>query len=329
MVLSTVGGGFTNSAIAIYASICGGQQNLASGTASHVGGGTSNIASGTNSTAFGLSTNANSIAGVHIHGQFGIARSTPASSAYSFQLAGGVASGLTGISGQDGIGLILRTNTTGINPTTEGIADLWTTGGFDYAEMFEWADGNPDNEYRPGYFVDLQGDKIILSTGNTPIGITTATSGVIGDVAEMCWKGALKRDEFGKLLTEDDYAAPIRDIVTSPEARALTFTKYDVSLIENVVAVLKDETEIAQVRAVQPAKRNIPGDGYKPNVEYIPRSQRKEWISVGLMGKLYVRDDGKCSPGGFCDCKDGIAIPGSTYRVMTRNSDNVVKILFK
>jgi len=55
---------------------------------------------------------------------------------------------------------------------------------------------------------------------------------------------------------------------------------------------------------------------------------RKEWVPVGLMGKVYVRDNGNCVVGQRCDCSDGIAIPGSSWHVLSRSDTDVVRILF-
>ena len=39
-------------------------------------------------------------------------------------------------------------------------------------ELFEWLDGNPNNEDRAGYFVKLVGDKITIADEfDTPLGV--------------------------------------------------------------------------------------------------------------------------------------------------------------
>lgn len=62
---------------------------------------------------------------------------------------------------------------------------------------------------------------------------------------------------------------------------------------------------------------------------YIPRSRRKEWSPVGLLGKIHVRDDGMCVVGGKCDCLNGIAIPGSGWYVLSRITPNIIKVLYR
>ena len=47
------------------------------------------------------------------------------------------------------------------------------------------------------------------------------------------------------------------------------------------------------------------------------------------MGKVFVRDNGECQIGQQCDNKNGIAVPGNTWPVLSRSSENVIRILFK
>lgn len=65
--------------------------------------------------------------------------------------------------------------------------------------------------------------------------------------------------------------------------------------------------------------------------EYIPRLQRPEWVVVGLVGKLLIRDDGTCQPKGYCKPNDeGIATASAEgYRVMKRTGANQILIFVK
>ena len=57
----------------------------------------------------------------------------------------------------------------------------------------------------------------------------------------------------------------------------------------------------------------------------------KEWMAVGLLGQLLVRDDGSCKVGELCNVNDeGIATKtDSGYLVLSRIKDNIIKILFR
>lgn len=79
----------------------------------------------------------------------------------------------------------------------------WSGGGADYAEWFEWADGNPDAEDRRGLSVVLEGAKIRpAETGETPIGVISASPAVIGDGDLGEWKHRWQRDAYGGLLRD-------------------------------------------------------------------------------------------------------------------------------
>ena len=80
----------------------------------------------------------------------------------------------------------------------------WAGGGADYAEWFEWADGNPDNEDRVGYSVTLDGNKIKLAAdGDALIGVISGMPAVIGDSDIDQWKGKYQKDDFGRYLLEE------------------------------------------------------------------------------------------------------------------------------
>lgn len=81
----------------------------------------------------------------------------------------------------------------------------WTGGGADYAEYFEWEDGNPNGEDRRGVSVTLSGDKIRpASTGDAVIGVVSGSPSVVGDSAWNHWSGKHLRDEYGTVMLDDE-----------------------------------------------------------------------------------------------------------------------------
>ena len=74
----------------------------------------------------------------------------------------------------------------------------WNGGGADYAEFFEWSDGNTSAEDRRGISVVLDGDKIREATaGEEPIGVISGNPSVVGDADMERWKNKYLRDEYG------------------------------------------------------------------------------------------------------------------------------------
>ncbi|WP_439020241.1 peptidase G2 autoproteolytic cleavage domain-containing protein [Bacillus thuringiensis] len=70
---------------------------------------------------------------------------------------------------------------------------------------------------------------------------------------------------------------------------------------------------------------------WNPACKYIARKDRAEWIPVGLIGQMLVRDDGTCETHGYCRPNDdGIAIKAeSGFFVIKRTGDNQILILFR
>ena len=180
--------------------------------------------------------------------------------------------------------------------------------GADYAEYFEWKDGNPNNEDRVGYIVTLDGDKIVkANTGDDVLGICSGTAMVLGDSAEWNWSKRYLTDDFGRIIYED----------------------YDVEREE-----IKDEETGKVIKEAWTEHIHAPKENpaYDPSKTYIKRADRPEWQIVGMMGKIYVRDDGTCVVNGYADVKDGIATKASgktNMRVMERVTDNIVRVLMK
>lgn len=78
--------------------------------------------------------------------------------------------------------------------------------GADYAEMFEWMDGNPDNEDRVGMFVTLDGKKIRIANKDDDyiLGVVSATPSVIANAHINECRNKYLRDDFGRVLKDDD-----------------------------------------------------------------------------------------------------------------------------
>jgi hypothetical protein len=91
----------------------------------------------------------------------------------------------------------------------EAYADgSWNGGGADYAEYFEWADGNTGDEDRRGYSVVLDNDKIRKSTtdDNTALifGVISARPSMVGDADIDAWKGKYLKDDFGAYVRDEN-----------------------------------------------------------------------------------------------------------------------------
>lgn len=79
----------------------------------------------------------------------------------------------------------------------------FTGGGADYAEFFEWDDGNAKNEDRRGHSVVLLPNGNIMEArrgDRNLIGIVSGNPTLIGNAAELRWHGKYQRDRFGAYI---------------------------------------------------------------------------------------------------------------------------------
>ena len=78
-----------------------------------------------------------------------------------------------------------------------------TQNGADYAEYFEWEDGNPSEEDRRGITVTLVGNKIRAAVeGEDIIGVVSGNPAVVGDTAWNKWTDKYLRDDYGAYIRD-------------------------------------------------------------------------------------------------------------------------------
>jgi len=282
-----------------------GKDTVASGTYSHAEGDTTK-AIGNYSHSEGTYTTADNYAG-HAGGKLNKAMATGAALANTTGDAFVVGNG----TGSSALSNAFRVTYAG---AVYGKAS-YNSSGADYAEYFEWADGNPDNEDRIGYFVTLDGRKIRKAeAGEYILGIVSGNPCIIGN-ADEDWLGRWMHDEFGRYITE---AAPkiIEEEYTTEDGIT------DIRRVE-----VEGETDGWRYKA---------NPDYDPSQPYIERKDRPEWAAIGMMGVLAVRDDGTCEVNGYAKVSTGGTataaekfIHGETYRVVERTAPNVVNIIIK
>ncbi|USK50923.1 hypothetical protein LIT38_05535 [Bacillus sp. CMF12] len=293
-----------------------GEGTTASGRGSHAEGGDPNflissIASGDYSHAEGNSTTASGFAS-HAEG-----KNTTASGDASH--AEGEETNTAGFANSHIMGRFGDANEAnswfignGTSPLAKGLGAKWDGSSFDmfvdgmylspaadYAEMFETLDGNSIDV---GYFVTTKGKKIRKATSSDHfiLGITSATPSILGNSAGLRWQGKYVTDKWGRKTYHE---------VTIPAKK------------DKEGNVLIPERKEMQVM-LNPA--------WNPDEEYIPRTERPEWVAVGLIGQVLVRDDGTCEVDSYCMPNDeGIATKASQgYRVLERTGENQVLVLF-
>lgn len=311
-VLSAEAGGVGKSGTGKNSEIFNSSYNTASGDDSHAeGGGTS--ASGTYSHAEGQGTRAQGMAS-HAAGIYTIANNfqtavgkfntenegcpnwnSQAPEHSMFIVGNGYYDGATGTN--------VRSNAfrTAADGQSFGLKAFGASGA-DFAEYFEWQDGNPNDEDRRGKFVTLDGEKIKLANaGDFIVGVVSSMAAFIGNTSSEQWQGRYLQDVFGDWIQEEVEIPEKTDELTGKVIPAHTAVQY----------------------ALNP--------DYDPEQEYVARQFRKEWSPVGMLGQVVVVDDGTCTVGGFCNAGvDGVGTAAENgYKVMKRIDNTHVKVLVK
>jgi hypothetical protein len=185
----------------------------------------------------------------------------------------------------------------------EAYADgSWNGGGADYAEYFEWADGNPSSEDRRGMSVVLVNEKIRVATAADPtssiIGVVSAMPAVVGDTAWNHWSEQFLRDDFGAYQWEEYTLTEWEETISYEEidANGNPFTKtkkeiqsYETDRIPSDVTPPADAQIVSVDDKGNTLMRRVLNPDYDPTRTYVPREERPEWDAVGMVGKLRIR----------------------------------------
>ena len=189
------------------------------------------------------------------------------------------ASGWNVISARNSGGNVFRVNGVG------GVFGVgaYNTSGADYAEMFEWEDGNKLGEDRRGTTVIIgnNGAIRIASLMDNPIdviGVVSVNPSVLGDTKWNEWSGRYLRDKFGAKLSN---------------------TLYYISNVSNeterVRCGINDTPPDGYEKII--SSEHIENPNYDPNINYTSRENRSEWSPIGLVGKLRVLPGQIVNPG--------------------------------
>lgn len=181
----------------------------------------------------------------------------------------------------------------------------YNSSGADYAEMFEWQDGNPDGEDRVGLFAVLDGEKIRLAEAGDEdiLGVISGEPSVTGDMYGDQWKGMYLTDVYGRAVWET---------VTVP------------AVTDGNGGVIVPEHEETRLKL---------NPDYDPSKPYVSRAERREWDCVGLLGKLVMRDDGTAVVNGYVGPGAGGVATRSeaktAFRVMARLDETHIRVLIR
>lgn len=274
-----------------------GNNTTASSYCSHAEGG-STTASGSCSHAEGIHTTATNYAS-HAQGHYNASMTD-----------GGSSNNTTGTAFVIGNGTqsdrLSNAFSVQFNGTVKAKSTITASTTADYAEFFEWIDGNPNGEDRVGYFVTLDGNKIkIASPDDYILGVVSGEPFVLGNGDCDVWNDMYLRDEFRRTIYEP--APKIKEV----------------------------DGELVEIEGEFEGTRPKLNPEYDHTQRYISRFDRPEWAPIGMLGVLAVRHDGTAKVNGYVTIADGGIATAcekhttNSYRVIKSNTDTVVEIIFR
>jgi len=281
-----------------------GQNTTASGSMAHAQG-SGTTASGGNSHAGGQGTKAVGVCS-HAGGWYTIANAYQTVHGKNNKESAGPTSS-TDSSGDIfiiGNGANIGLGSNAFRVTTAGNAyglSNFSGSGAGVAELYEWQDGNPDNEDRRGLFVTLDGEKIKIASpaDDYILGVIDPCPYVVGDVQSEIWKDMYLKDVFGEKIVE-------------------------------TVEVEETTDEFGEIVPAHTEERWMLNPEYDPTQTYISRDERTEFVAITSKGKVVMIDDGTCQVNGYCTVgENGIATASETnyaVRVMERIDDTHIKV---
>jgi len=333
------GSGNTINSYGTFSFIGGGQGNrsannrgaIVGGSTNYIGGSNAGILSGYRNRAVGSSSGVIAGKGCYAANAYAAAMGGGAQTRASFSLV---------IGNQNTTTPNVANNTISLSGS---VGYVVAEGGFqtataDYAEYFEWEDGNPSKEDRRGYFVSLVDDKIKIANDDV-LGIISSAPGFIGDTAEHRWSGMYIKDDWNNTVfetyTKYDWLSEDKEInyIVFKDKEGNLYKEYPHASFPKGLIFEGVVPENAKVEQIMVPKMN---PDYNPSSEaYISRANRPEWSPVGLLGKLHVRTAEPITSKSIDVNKKGLAINGTKYRVLntirphTESQYGIVKVFFK
>ena len=199
-----------------------------------------------------------------------------------------------------------------------------TSQGADFAEYWEWEDGNTQDEDRRGLFVTLanNGYVKVANSGDKILGIVSVKPTVTGGDDNWEWHGKYLKDVFGEYIYEDVEETIYED---EQQIKEEAYTDENNVFHEAVYETVKVPKETITVK-----KRKINPD-YNADIAYTNRSQRKEYVKIAHLGKLVMVDDGTTNTGDYLTSLDnGIATKSNVntkYVCIKRIDENHIYVL--
>ena len=171
--------------------------------------------------------------------------------------------------------------------------------GADYSEYFEWNDGNSSDVDRVGISVKLNGNKIVASAGSDDaadiIGVVSGSPVIIGDAdgTGTRWTEKYEKDDYGRAVYETYTITTWTEVVEDGDdikheyhtdrIPSGTTAPTDATAENKLTVISKEDDNTTDI-----TRRKL-NSSWDATATYIARADRKEWDTVGLVGKLRMK----------------------------------------
>lgn len=174
----------------------------------------------------------------------------------------------------------------------------FTGGGADYAEMFEWIDGNINSEDRVGIVVAIMENANIqeydprIHDESKILGVVSSRPSVLSRSEPLNWANKYLKDEWGREIYEEYHLIEWEEVENFNDSKSKNISfSYQYDQIPEGIVIPKNHTIVEyDANGNRLTRRKINPD-FNVELDYIPRSERKEWAAVGLLGVLRIRKD--------------------------------------
>ncbi len=181
--------------------------------------------------------------------------------------------------------------------------ESFTGSGADYSEYFEWSDGNSSDVDRVGISVKLDGNKIVASSGSDDaadiIGVVSGSPVIVGDAdgTGTRWTEKYLKDDYGRAVYETYTITTWTEVVEDDDDIKHEYHTDRVPSDTTVPTDATDENKLTVIskeddNTTDLIRRKLNPD-YNSSLTYVARADRKEWDTVGLVGKLRMKKDQK------------------------------------
>lgn len=180
-------------------------------------------------------------------------------------------------------------------------------------DMFEWEDGNPNNEDRTGHSVMLVGDRLIRSATKGDmfhkifgvIAPGTDNTMFVANAWEQEWHHKHVKDKFGRQLTEEQ---TLMTWVVDGKRETHEADRYPEDLVIPPNVEYWTHLPGNPNRLMRPVLSERYNDGSQGPGDYQGRLDRKEWAVVVVFGEVEIEED-------FPANTDWIHIQGNRYYI--------------